>query len=199
MSDDHIRYDDLTQEALLGVVRSVLQDIAKSGLPGDHHFYIVLDTQVEGVTVSNRLKEQYPDEITIVLQYQFWDLEVGDDRFEVKLSFNNRPERLVVPFKAIKAFFDPSVRFGLQFGVPGAANDESGQTASVPAIVKQNDDIMPTPVMTDPAADPALEPAIEQIVDGDGDGEPEEELEVVENNAENAVAEVVELDAFRKK
>ena len=123
MADDEIRYDLLTQDALRGVIRRVLTLVQRSGLPGQHHLYIAFDTGAEGVSVSKRLKEQYPEEMTIVLQYQFWDLQVSNERFEVKLSFGSLPERLVVPFQAVKAFYDPSAQFGLQFGKPGAAND----------------------------------------------------------------------------
>ena len=128
MADDEIRYDLLTQDALRGVVRQVLARVQREGLPGEHHLYIAFDTGADGVSVSKRLKEQYPEEMTIVLQYQFWDLQVSNDRFEVKLSFSNVPERLVVPFSAVKAFYDPSAQFGLQFGKPGAA-DELGTPA----------------------------------------------------------------------
>jgi len=117
MSNDMIRYDLLAQEALRGVVRKVLSDIGKQGLPGDHHFYIAFDTNYPGVRLSQRLREQYPNEMTIVLQHQFWDLSISDYAFEVGLSFGNVPERLVIPFDAIKGFFDPSVQFGLQFEV----------------------------------------------------------------------------------
>ena len=92
-----------------GVIRTVLARIAKSGLPGDHHFYISFDTQSPGVLLSKRLKDKYPEEMTIVLQHRFWDLIVNEDRFEVKLTFDGIPERLVVPFAALKVFFDPSV------------------------------------------------------------------------------------------
>ncbi|MCZ7642243.1 MAG: ClpXP protease specificity-enhancing factor SspB [Pseudorhodoplanes sp.] len=115
MATDHIRYDLLAQDALRGVVRTVLTDAARNGLPGDHHFYITLDTRADGVTISPRLKEQYPEEITIVLQHQFWDLKVSEDHFEVGLSFAGASERLSVPFTAITRFLDPSVQFGLQF------------------------------------------------------------------------------------
>ena len=115
MPVDHIRYDLLTQEALRSVVRAVLTDVAIKGLPGDHHFYITFDTRVDGVRLSARLKASYPQEMTIVLQHQFWDLTVSDQGFEVGLSFKGIPERLVVPLAAIKGFFDPSVQFGLQF------------------------------------------------------------------------------------
>ncbi|HVZ03199.1 SspB family protein [Hyphomicrobium sp.] len=110
-----IDYAKLQQEAMRGVVRAVLQQIVKSGLPGEHHFYISFLTQAPGVILSKRLKEKYPSEMTIVLQHRFWDLIVSDERFEVKLTFDGIPERLVVPFTAIKVFIDPSVRFGLQF------------------------------------------------------------------------------------
>src|SRR5262244_866681 len=112
---DQIRYDLLTQQALRGVVRSVLTDTAKKGLPGDHHFYVSFDTRADGVRLSDRLRAQYPDEMTIILQHQFWDLKVTDEDFEVGLSFGGIPEKLTVPYAAINGFFDPSVQFGLQF------------------------------------------------------------------------------------
>ena len=112
---DQIRYDLLTQQALRGVVRNVLTDAAKKGLPGEHHFYISFDTHADGVRISDRLRAQYPEEMTIILQHQFWDLKVADDEFEVGLSFGGIPEKLTVPFEAINGFFDPSVQFGLQF------------------------------------------------------------------------------------
>ena len=110
-----IDYEALQQDALRGIVRAALQQIAKTGLPGEHHFYISFRTQAPGVVLSKRLKEKYPDEMTIVLQHRFWDLIVSEDRFEVKLTFDGVPERLVVPLSAIKVFIDPSVHFGLQF------------------------------------------------------------------------------------
>jgi len=114
-ADRTIDYETLAQDAMRGVVKAVLNRVAKSGLPGDHHFYISFDTQHAGVSLSKRLKDKYPEEMTIVLQHRFWDLAVGEERFEVKLTFDGIPERLVVPFTAIKVFFDPSVRYGLQF------------------------------------------------------------------------------------
>ena len=110
-----IDYEALARQAMRGVVRSVLTKVAKTGLPGEHHFYIAFNTQAPGVGISKRLKEKYPQEMTVVLQHRFWDLAVQDDRFEVKLTFDAIPERLVVPFSAIKVFFDPSVQYGLQF------------------------------------------------------------------------------------
>ena len=112
---DQIRYDLLTQQALRGVVRSVLADAAKKGLPGDHHFFITFDTHTDGVKMSERLRAQYPEEMTVILQHQFWDLTVSDVGFDVGLSFGGITERLCIPFDAITAFVDPSVQFGLQF------------------------------------------------------------------------------------
>lgn len=117
MRDDLIRYDVLAQEALRGVVRKVLVEVARTGLPGDHHFYISFDTRAPGVRVSSRLRERYPEEMTVVLQHQFWDFSANETAFEVGLAFGGVPERLLVPYTAIKGFFDPSVEFGLQFEV----------------------------------------------------------------------------------
>jgi uncharacterized protein len=133
MAVDHIRYDILAQEALRGVVHKVLVDAAKNGLPGEHHFYISFDTRADGVRLSPRMLAQYPEEITVVLQHQFWDLVVTEDRFEVGLSFGGIPERLVVPFNSIKSFFDPSVQFGLQFEPADAAEAPAANLPAIPA------------------------------------------------------------------
>jgi hypothetical protein len=130
---DFIRYDLLTQKALRGVVRDVLARVAREGVPGDHHFYVSFRTTDPDVTLSTRLRERYPTEMTVVLQHQFWDLDVSDDRFEVGLSFGNVPERLSVPFHAVTGFFDPSVQFGLKFDNPDAV-DEPLSDAPVPAL-----------------------------------------------------------------
>ncbi|NJO34167.1 MAG: hypothetical protein HC869_14570 [Rhodospirillales bacterium] len=119
----NIDYEALAQSALRGIVRTVLLQAAKSGLPGQHHFYIAFSTSAPGAILSPRLKERYPEEMTIVLQHRFWDLLVSDERFEVKLTFDGIPERLVVPFAAIKVFFDPSVPYGLQFEGSDLATD----------------------------------------------------------------------------
>src|SRR3954464_14097005 len=125
MPVDHIRYDILVQEALRGMVRGVLAEAAKNkGMPGEHHFFITFDTTAEGVRLSPRLLAQYPEEMTVVLQHQFWDLKVSDEAFEVGLSFGGVAERLSVPFDAIKAFADPSVQFTLQFESLAEAPDE---------------------------------------------------------------------------
>ena len=132
MPVDHIRYDLLTQDALRGVIRTVLVDAATKGLPGEHHFFITFDTRAEGVQMSPRLKASYPQEMTIVLQHQFWDLKVTDDDFEVGLAFNGIPERLHVPLKAVKAFHDPAAQFGLQFTVEADAGAAGAPAA--PAV-----------------------------------------------------------------
>ncbi len=135
MADDLIRYDVLTRDALRGVLRQVLTDAAANGLPGEHHFYITFLSTAEGVKISPRLLSQYPQEMTIILQHQFWDLIVTEDRFEVGLSFGGIPERLVVPFSAISRFFDPSVQFGLQFetATDAAVSEETSVIENMPA------------------------------------------------------------------
>ena len=125
MPVDHIRYDILVQEALRGMVRNVLADAAKNGLPGDHHFFVTFDTTADGVQVSDRLLEQYPEEMRIVMQHQFWGMKVSDDQFEVGLSFGGVAEKLVIPYTAIKIFEDPSVQFKLQFETLGEVTDEA--------------------------------------------------------------------------
>ncbi len=124
MAEDLMRYDLLAQDALKGVVRFALKRVERTGLPGEHHFYIAFETEAPGVKISERLGKQYPKEMTIVLQHQYWGLEVLEDRFHVELSFENIPEKLTVPFAAIKGFFDPSVQFGLQFEI-GEANENA--------------------------------------------------------------------------
>ena len=113
--EQNIDYETLAHDALRGVVRTVLRRVARSGLPGQHHFYIAFNTNAAGASVSPRLKEKYPEEMTIVLQHQYWNLQVREDEFEVELSFDNIPEKLVIPFNAVKGFLDPHVQFGLQF------------------------------------------------------------------------------------
>lgn len=131
MATDHIRYDLLAQQALRGVVQRVLADAAKNGLMGEHHFYISFDTRAPGVRISERLRERYPEEMTIVLQHQFWDLTVTEETFEVGLAFKGVPEHLEVPFVALRGFYDPSVEFALQFDAGG----QSDATAPVDGAV----------------------------------------------------------------
>lgn len=115
MSKDWLRYDRMVEDALRGVVRRALNEVSASGLPGDHHFYLTFRTGEQGVQIAPALKAQYPKEMTIVLQHQFWGLEVNQEGFAVTLSFGGKHERLVVPYRSIVSFADPSVKFGLQF------------------------------------------------------------------------------------
>ena len=134
MAEDHMRYDILTQEALRGVVRKVLAEVSRTGLPGEHHFFISFVTRAPGVRLSEKLLGQYDKEMTIVIQNQYWDLKVSETGFEVGLSFDGIPETLVIPFSAVKGFFDPSVQFGMQFDpstAPGAAAVESKADAAL--------------------------------------------------------------------
>jgi hypothetical protein len=117
MADHELRYDRMVENALRSVVSQALKHAAERGLSGDHHFYITFLTDHPGVVMPDHLRSHYPNEMTIVLQHQFWGLEVGPETFGVTLSFANEPERLTVPYTAISAFADPSVRFGLQFDV----------------------------------------------------------------------------------
>jgi hypothetical protein len=173
MATDHIRYDVLARDALRGVLRRVLADAAEHGLPGEHHFFITFISTAEGVKLSPRLLAQYPEEMTVILQHQFWDLVVTEDRFEVGLSFGGIPERLVVPFSAIKSFFDPSVQFGLQFD-PGDSAEEA-PAANLPATAAPSALTVPAPAAASPV--------------------PEKEETPVKPEG----AEVVRLDRFRKK
>ena len=186
MTQDLIRYDVLVQEALRGVVRKVMGEIAKTGLPGEHHFYVSFDTRHPGVRLSGRLRQRYPTEMTVVLQHQYWDLEVNDQWFEVNLSFSGIPERLHVPFNAVKGFVDPSVEFGLQFEVIAEGEEESDAPRLVPI---EASDIPSPPVVELPIAPAAApEPAAEEAVP-----------EAAKDAAPAASATVVSLDKFRKK
>ncbi|MAQ71837.1 MAG: hypothetical protein CL565_06555 [Alphaproteobacteria bacterium] len=129
MTDDEtLRYDKMVENALRGVVRDAVQEVVDNGLPGDHHFYITFLTEHKGVKIPDYLHERYPGEMTIVLQYQFSDLYVDDEIFEVTLSFNNKPEKLVIPLNAISIFADPSVNFALQFQPLGDMEDDFDPT-----------------------------------------------------------------------
>ncbi len=174
MATDHIRYDVLARDALRGVLKQVLTDAAAHGLPGEHHFFITFVSKAEGVKLSPRLLAQYPEEMTIILQHQFWDLAVFDDRFEVGLSFGGVPERLVVPFSAIKSFLDPSVKFGLEFDTSDVAESAS---APIPAA----------PVASAVSVAPASSEKAEADEEPPGPGPAQ------------GGAEVVRLDRFRKK
>jgi hypothetical protein len=193
---DHIRYDLLTQQALRGVVRTVLTDAAKKGLTGDHHFYISFNTQAEGARLSQRLREQYPEEMTIILQHQYWDLSVSDDAFEVGLSFGGVPEKLTIPFEAINGFFDPSVQFGLQFEPVGEGQDNAAPVNAADAKsldTKKRGEARPE-ARQDTKQEPRKQPARSSVPTvAPADPEPPEPPKPASG------AEVVRLDRFRKK
>ena len=165
MAVDLIRYDILVQDALRGVVRKVLGDMARDGLVGDHHFYITFRTHARGVRLSSRMRELYPEEMTIILQHQFWDLSVTEHAFEVGLSFKNVPEMLLVPFDAVTRFSDPAAGFDLEFklddGVEAGAND-LGEPESAPAALGASEPAEPKPA--DSPASPAAAAPGDKIV-----------------------------------
>ena len=142
MVKDLFDYPQMVQAALRGVVRETLARTAREGLRGAHHFYVSFRTDVPGVVLPDHLLDKYPEEMTIVLQHQFWGLEVGDEEFSVTVSFQNRPEQLTIPFAAVTSFADPSVKFGLQFELPAA---KQGDTAALPAKVPVEEAPKPPP------------------------------------------------------
>jgi hypothetical protein len=170
MSSQSFKYDEMVEEALRGVMRKSLDIACAEGLPGNHHFYITFKTGVPGVAVPEYLSERYPDEMTIVLQYQFWDLLVDDEHFEVALSFNDVREKLYIPFEAVTGFADPSVKFGLQFQV--------------------SDDLITRPIAPISEAEHEVDEADDSTGDN-GDNR--------DSGEEEATGQVVSLDQFRKK
>ncbi|MGB7204473.1 MAG: ClpXP protease specificity-enhancing factor SspB [Anderseniella sp.] len=175
--EDLMRYDLLTQHALRSVVKLALQRVVRDGsrLPGEHHFFISFDTSFKGVSVSERIRAKYPEDMTIVLQHQFWNLEVFDRYFQVELSFDNIPEKLVIPFAAIKGFFDPTVQFGLQF----EAGILEQETADDDKQVNE----------PDPSA-------AQELPASEGSNTNDKDAPVKASNDDTTV---VSLDAFRKK
>ncbi|WP_156850766.1 SspB family protein [Bartonella refiksaydamii] len=139
MIQDQIRYDILVQDALRGVIRKVLSEVSKAGLPGNHHFFITFFTNVPGVKISSRLKNRYPEQMTIVLQHQFRDLSVSETAFEVTLSFREITEKLVIPFTSIQVFYDPVASFEAAFDLPSNLNlresKNSENTPSTPIVL----------------------------------------------------------------
>lgn len=153
-------YPAMIDEAMRGVVRKALLQVQADGLPGEHHFYISFLTGFPGVRLSPQLRERFPQEMTIVVQHQFWDLRVEEDHFSLMLSFNNIPEKLVVPYSALTAFADPSIKFGLQFHI-----------RKTPPMPMPEASFEPTPLKPDNSG----------------------------NEGEESSAQVISIDAFRKK
>jgi len=177
--NDRFHYDALVDDALRGVVRRVLRQVADKGLPGSHHFYISFRSTDSGVQLPDYLRAKYPEEMTIVLQHQYWDLVITEEFFEVTVSFNKQQERIKVPFAALSAFVDPSVRFGLQFD----RKDKGALTADKPAAP------LPAPEKRPSLGAPAGEPQAETAA------KPAE----APAKAEDAASKIVKLDSFRKK
>ncbi|GLS43896.1 SspB family protein [Methylobacterium brachythecii] len=212
MAEDLIRYDLLVQDALRGVVKRVLTDAAREGLSGEHHFYVSFRTEAPGVRMSQRLREKYPQDMTIVLQHQFWDLNVGDTSFEVGLSFSGVPERLLVPFDALSGFFDPSVQFGLKFDLQEEGEvSEEGESAppqiksgprgaaSEPAEIKPKNAGLAA-ISGPPKVVPGLNAGNKVNESSNDANEADKDAAVAEKGAgKDSGAEVVSLDAFRKK
>jgi hypothetical protein len=191
MPEDYIRYDLLAQQALRGVVRTVLADVAKKGLPGEHHFKITFNTAAPGVRLSDRLHAQYPENMTIILQHQFWDLTVGERAFEVGLSFGGISERLAVPFDAIVAFYDPAVQFGFQFEAVDEAAEGGEAAKAAPADEHKSAQkpaaLPPGKSAAGKKSEPAAAPGETAEPPSGGDDKPD------------GGGEVVRLDRFRKK
>lgn len=199
MATDLIRYDLLVQDALKGVVRRVLEDTKRDGLPGEHYFYITFRTKTHGVRLSDRMRERYPDEMTIVLQHQFWDLQLTEHAFEVGLSFSGAAERLLIPFDALTGFFDPSVPFSVKFEVQEAASEcNADDPGSGPVALPKAD--RPTAVASLPTQLQLSQPPAPAPARKAGSAEAREESAGKPAEKEPAgTAKVVSIDSFRKK
>jgi uncharacterized protein len=184
MATDLIRYDLLVQDALRSVVRKVLADAARNGLVGEHHFNIAFKTQAPGVVAPLAVKQRFPDEMSIILQHEFWDLVVTQDAFEVSLNFSRRPERLIVPFDSITGFTDPSVPFGFKL------EPRVSETAGRLQAVDEDKTASPSPVAAKPTP---IKPSAKPV-------SASKPAQSAEKPAEPAgETKVVSIDAFRKK
>ncbi len=184
MANDLIRYDLLVQDALRSVVRKVLADTARSGLVGDHHFNIAFKTQAPGVIVPPSIRQRFPDEMSIILQHEFWDLAVTPEALEVSLNFSRKPERLTIPFDAITGFSDPSVPFGFKLE-PRVAEESVSEPVPPPATAPASAPAKPTSARPGPSKS-------EPIV-------PKGAAASAKAAEPAADAKVVSIDAFRKK
>ncbi|WP_303978331.1 SspB family protein [Dongia mobilis] len=184
MAKDWLRYDQMVEDALRGVVRRALTEAAVSGLPGDHHFYITFRTDSPTVRIPQHLKSQYPREMTIVLQHQFWGLEVTDDSFTVTLSFGGKHEPLFIPYDMIVSFADPSVKFALQFDSGANAGEDEGES-------DEHEGQEPVLALDKPEAKPALP---DQRAGARAEGDT-----AAGSSGGPSGGTVVALDAFRKK
>jgi uncharacterized protein len=189
MSVDLIRYDLLVQQALRGTLRHVLSTVARDGLPGEHHFYISFRTHARGVRLSKRMRDRYPDEMTIVLQHQFWDLKVTEQAFEVGLSFQNISEMLLVPFDAVTRFADPAVGFELQFAV----EDEEVEASQSGELPRPEIEAVSRP-------EPSRQlPLLQEEERAPKPSNPADNAALKEAAAPQSKPKVISIDAFRKK
>ena len=212
MGKDHIGYDDLVDNALRGAMREVLLRVSENGLLGSHHLYITFRTGYPGVDIPSYLRDRYPDELTIVLQHQFWGLEVTEEGFSVTLSFNKAREHVSVPFAALTRFADPGVKFGMQFeiksaGGPGklklvgaaeeafAEAEEDDSLDDGIAEIGANGDTIAKPIAAAAGEADPEEPADDESGDTENGSEPAQN----EGDSDETGAEVVTLDSFRKK
>jgi len=181
MADDRIRYDILVQEAARGVIRKVLQETAQAGLPGEHHFFITFVTTAPGVRISSALRERYPEQMTIVIQHQYWDLKAHEKGFEIVLSFSDVPEKLEIPYSAIRGFYDPHANFEMEFDDvrPAVANESPVQEFQPREAEASKPDGKPKKAKNSKKAEETNHPS--------------------EDGAGAKGADVVSLDAFRKK
>jgi uncharacterized protein len=198
--NDRFHYDALVDDALRSVVRRVLVQVAKKGLPGSHHFYISFRSNDAGVQLPEYLRAKYPEEMTIVLQHQYWDLIINDEFFEVTVSFNKQQERIRVPFAALSAFVDPSVRFGLQFDRKERAG--AGERTD-PGAVTVSPTQLPAPEKRPSLGTPATPAAAGGVATSTAEGKPGAAVTDGAGSAdakpEDAASKVVKLDSFRKK
>lgn len=200
--EDLIRYDILTQDAMRGVVKKIITETAKAGLPGDHHFFVSFMTGFANVRLSTRMRERYPEEMTIVIQHQYWELKAHENSFEIGLSFDDIPESLSIPYAAIKGFFDPSVQFGLQFDVGDDeidALEESGHELSAVDEAVSAPVVLATKKPKTRKASAKKKTKSKNKSADDESGDTDEKSDKSTEGENGASAEVVSLDAFRKK
>lgn len=191
-NEDLIRYDILTQEALRGVIKRVLEEVMNCGLPGEHHFFITFDTNHPGVRLSKRMKERYPEDMTIVIQHTYWDLEVNEGSFKIDLSFDDIRERLKIPYDSVKGFFDPWVKFGLQFEAVHGDEESSPEHLPVKSSPRELSVVEPEkkPAKSAPKKKTRAKKKIKDAVKENASADADKKTEG---------AEVVSLDSFRKK
>ncbi len=199
MARDSLQYDKMVETALRGVVREALVSVREGGLPGSHHFYLTFRTTHPGVEIAERLHAQYPREMTIVLQHQYWGLEVADDYFVVNLSFSNIPERLKVPYSALVSFVDPSVKFGLQFQAAVEGGPQTAAAETKPSNGEGGKDIAALTLATTPKEPAPKQTSRKDVAAKDAPAKSSAPAAEPADGDKKGPDKVVSLDAFRKK